>query len=148
MKGTLLRSGNKWLISYDENDYTVTLDVRPEKIQELSMSANVSFNNGDPINFAIENVSHFPYRYAVPYLDDKPQATSTIRMKKQKKITIWLAGFGMSDWEEIICDAYDVSSNGYWYFYNQIDSGREYVGAYPIARTAIHKIEEVEIEIK
>lgn len=148
MKGSLLRSGNKWMINYLDNDYTVTLDVRPGRVEELASVGAVLENNAI-VDFVVEEVHNFPYRYAVPYINNDEEPKPKVRTKKQKKITVWISGFGMSDEEEIICDRYDASSHGYWYFFNINQHGNhEYIAAYPVNRTIIHKVEEIETEIK
>jgi hypothetical protein len=49
---------------------------------------------------------------------------------------------------EVICDAWDCSSSGYFYFYNQDEqtSRRKMLCYYPVERTAFHEIEEIETE--
>lgn len=54
-----------------------------------------------------------------------------------------------SDYErEVICDDMDVSSSGYYSFFNKEkirdnEYSRIYVGFYPIGRTVIESIEEI-----
>jgi len=151
MKGTLHHNNNRgWYISYNEgtnNHYLV--DVRPGRIDDLN-HVGTFLKPDTEVDFILEDVYEFPYRYAVPYIETKetPELEKILKKRKEQlKITLWLTGF-YSDEVEIICDGYDTNSNGYWYFYTQDSNrGREYLGAYPIGRTAIHKIEKVETEI-
>ena len=157
MKGTLLHSGKGWLISYNDDETgTYVIDVKPGRIEELN-SVGTYPKVGSEIDFVLQETHSFPYRYAVPIINnntvtsDGPQPTSSIytppkRTKKQHKITLWLVGFP-TDEVEVICDAWDCSSSGYFYFYNEDENNRrKYLCLYPIERTAFHKCEQIETE--
>lgn len=156
MKGTLIKNDKGWFILYDDDKGTYSIDVRPNRIEDLN-KVGVHLEVNSEVDFMMEDVSYFPYRYAVPYVENSvteegPLPTSTIvkpliRTKKQYKITLWLVGFP-DDEVEVICDAWDCSSSGYFYFYNQDEqtSRRRTLCCYPIQRTAFHEIEEVETE--
>ena len=47
---------------------------------------------------------------------------------------------------EVTCDNYDCSSNGYFYFYDEVDGRRKILCTYPVERTALHEIEIIETE--
>lgn len=154
MKGTLMYSPNKenWIVEYKEGDRDVFLEVWPGRIDDLNR-VGTHLQNLSTVDFKIENTDHFPYRFAVPYVesldeDMKPRATSTIAKKKIKKlrITLWLSEF-QTDEVDVECENYDCSNNGYWYFYNRDSSDRRIIiGCYPVDKTIIHSIENFEIE--
>ena len=156
MKGTLLHTDKGWFISYEENNQTYIIDVKPGRIDDLNRVGTYLQVNSE-VDFVMEEVPYFPYRYAVPFINkgtvttDGPTPTSTMyvppkRTKKQVKITLWLVGFP-SDEVEVICDHWDSSSSGYFYFYDDTESGgRKIICMYPVERTAFHEIEEIETE--
>lgn len=155
MKGELSHNDKGWFISYKENDgQTYILDVKPGRIDDLNRVGTYLQVNSE-VDFVMEEVSHFPYRYAVPFVNrntvttDGPTPTMHVppkRTKKQYKITLWLVGFP-TDEVEVICDEWDSNSSGYFYFYDNKENGRrKLLCYYPIQRTAFHEIEEVETE--
>jgi hypothetical protein len=157
MTGTLIYTEKGWFISYKEDGGTYIVDVKPNRIEDLN-KVGTYLQVDKEVDFVMEEVPHFPYRYAVPIINgntvttDGPQPVSTmyvppIRTKKQYKITLWLVGFP-DDEVEVICDSWDCSSSGYFYFYDNDEqtSRRRTLCCYPIQRTAFHKIEEVETE--
>lgn len=151
MKGILLFLPDKqnWVVEYEEENRKVRLEVRPNRIDELNR-VGTHLRDMQVVDFKLEISEHFPYRWAVPYIESKDNPTPTQQKKvvKKKRITLWLSGF-CTDEIDIECDGYDTSStgSGYWYFYNNRNGGRDYVGAYPISKTIIHQIEEIEVEI-
>lgn len=157
MKGILTGKSNgdiiNWIVSYyeevEDSKRLVELQVRPHRIDDLNR-VGTYLKNGDEVDFQIEHTEYFPYRLAVPYVDETNQSIPMMakRKKKVNVITVYVAGFPFDE-EEITCDGYDASSSGYWYFWdyeNGPNSTRKYIGAYPIERTVIHKIVEQEIE--
>ena len=151
MKGILVFSPNngKWIVEYKEDGRGVFLEVRPGRIDDLNR-VGTHLQNMQEVDFHIENTHEFPYRWAIPYVESKDKPTSIQQKKtvKKKRITLWLSGFH-TDEIDVECDAYDTSSTGggYWFFYNNRNGGRDYVGAYPISKTIIHQIEEIEVDI-
>lgn len=154
MKGILSHNDKGWYVIYSEDVNTYNLDVRPGRIDDLN-SVGTYLKNGQEVDFVMEESPTFPYRYAVPYVETAsievgPLATSTVvatKTKKQYKITLWLVGFHEKE-VVVICDRYDASSSGYFYFYNKDEQGNNiYLCNYPIARTAFHKMEFVETVI-
>lgn len=151
MKGILIYStvNDKWFIQYRDNGRNVQLDVRPHRIEQLNNNGN-HLQDTDEVEFEIESTSDFPYQWAVPVVrgDVKTELVPQKKKYKKFKLTLLLSGFPIDE-EEIICDAYDTNSNGYWYFYDDNSNGgkRKYLGAYPIERTIIHTIENITVEI-
>jgi hypothetical protein len=158
MKGTLIHNDKGWFISHNDNEMgTFIIDVRPGRIEDLN-KVGTYLKVGSEVDFVMEEIHSFPYRYAVPIINintvttDEPQSISSMyippkKTKKQYKITLWLVGFP-DDEVEVICDAWDCSSSGYFYFYDidkQTDK-RKYLCLYPIERTAFHEFEEIETE--
>lgn len=151
MKGILMHSATKndWFVEYDQEGRKIRIEVRPNRIEHLN-SVGVHLKNMDEVDFQLERTDNFPYQWAVPYVETESVTKSIPQKKiiKKKQITLWLSGFD-EDEVEVICDRYDASSSGYWYFYDR-ESNKNgettYIGAYPIERTIIHKIEEIEIE--
>jgi hypothetical protein len=155
MKGTLIHNDKGWFISHKDGEMgTFIIDVRPNRIEELN-SVGTYLKVGSEVDFVLEETHSFPYRYAVPIINqntefDGPLSNLTTvppkRKKKQYKITLWLVGFP-SDEVEVICDEWDSNSSGYFYFYDNKENGRRKVLCYyPIERTAMHEIEEIETE--
>jgi len=151
MKGILVYNPNKqnWIIEYVEDGRNVFLEVRPNRIDDLNR-VGVHLQNMSEVDFQIENTHEFPYRWAVPYIESNSQTTSIPKKKLYKKlrITLWLSGFH-TDEVDIECDRYDASSSGYYYFIDRESNNGEtkYLGCYPIERTIIHNIENIEVEI-
>lgn len=150
MKGRLayIEPKDSWVVEFKEDGRDVFLDVRPNRINDLNR-VGTYLQNMQEVDFQIENTHEFPYRWAVPYIESEEKTTpiSKKRIIKKKRITLWLSGFH-TDEIDIECESYDTSSSGYWYFYDRDKEGtRIYVGAYPINRTIIHQIEEIEVEI-
>lgn len=151
MKGILVYNPNKqnWIIEYVEDGRNVFLEVRPNRIDDLNR-VGVHLQNMSEVDFHIENTHEFPYRWAVPYVESNLQTTSIPKKKLYKKlrITLWLSGFH-TDEVDIECDRYDASSNGYYYFIDRESNNNEtkYIGCYPVERTIIHNIENIEVEI-
>lgn len=151
MKGVLVFSPSKgnWVVEYAEGNRKVSLDVRPNRIEHLN-SVGTFLQNMQVVDFQIEHTHDFPYSWAVPYVEEDTETIPTPKKQfvKKKRITLWLSGFH-TDEIDIECDGYDTSNNGsgYWYFYNNRNGGRDYIGAYPINRTIIHEIFEFETEI-
>ena len=150
MKGILVYSPNKenWIVEYKEDGRDVFLEVSPGRIDDLNR-VGTFLQNMEEVDFKIEHTDNFPYRWAVPYVPSKEITFTTPKknLVKKKRITLWLSGFH-TDEIEIDCESYDTSSSGYWYFYDRDKEGnRVYIGAYPINRTIIHQIEEIEVEI-
>jgi hypothetical protein len=156
MKGILIYTEKGWFISYKDDGGTYVIDVKPNRIEDLN-KVGTYLQVDSLVDFVMEEVPHFPYRYAVPIVNgdsvtaNGPLPTSSMyvppkRTKKQFRITLWLVGFP-TDEVEVICDAYDCSSSGYWYFYDYDENDkRKYLCNYPIQRTAFHEIEEIETE--
>ncbi len=157
MRGKLIHTDKGWFISYKEDSGTYVIDVKPNRIEDLNRVGTYLQVNSD-VDFVMEEVSHFPYRYAVPIVNGNsvttngPLPTSTIveppkKYKKQYKITLWLVGFP-TDEVEVICDSWDCSSSGYFYFYDNDEqtSRRRTLCCYPVQRTAFHEIEEIQTE--
>lgn len=153
MKGTLLHNERGWFISYQDSDTgTYVIDVKPGRIDDLN-SVGTFLKVNSEVDFVLEETHSFPYRYAVPIINTNtqfsgsttPTYTPSKRTKKQSKITLWLVGFP-SDEVEVICDAWDCSSSGYFYFYNEVEGRRKYLCSYPVQRTAFHEIETIETE--
>jgi hypothetical protein len=102
MKGKLIHNDKGWFISYSEGTDNYIIDVRPNRIDDLN-KVGIHLAVNSEVDFMMEDISYFPYRYAVPYIDNPvtqegPLPTSTIvkpliRTKKQYKITLWLVGF-------------------------------------------------------
>ena len=152
MKGTLVYSPNKqnWIVEYkEENGRDVFLEVEPGRIDELKMVGTI-LNDLDTVDFKITNVNHFPYRFAVPIViksEDGIVIEPKKKVAKKQKITLWLSEFYENE-VEIICDDYDCSANRYWYFFDRNNGERRIIiGCYPVDRTIIHKVEQIEIEI-
>lgn len=151
MKGRLvyIEPKDTWVVEFKEDDRDVFLEVRPNRINDLNR-VGTYLQNLQEVDFQIENTYEFPYRWAVPFVltEEGPTPIQQRKTVKKKRITLWLSGFH-TDEIDIECDEYDTSStgNGYWYFYNNVNGSRKYVGAYPISKTIIHEIEEIEVEI-
>ena len=152
MKGILVYSPNKqnWIVEYKEDGRDVFLEVRPNRIDDLN-SVGTHLQNMTEVDFKIENTHEFPYRWAVPYVEKGDETISISKKKtiKKKRITLWLTGFH-TDEIDIECQGYDCSStgSGYWYFFDRDkNDSKIYIGAYPMDRTCIHQIEEIEVEI-
>lgn len=153
MKGTLLHTDKGWLVSYVDGTGTSIIDVRPGRIEELNRVGTFLKVNSE-IDFIMEETHSFPYRYAAPIINNNTEFDSSLstltpvppkKTKKQYKITLWLVGFP-DDEVEVICDSWDCSSGGYFYFYNDIDGRRRTICLYPVERTAFHEIEEIMTE--
>lgn len=153
MKGILKSVGYgtsiKWIIEYNDSEENriINYDVREGRIDGLSKVGTI-LNSGDEVSFKLFQVEYFPYKEAVPYVETTENIVLKKTIKKQK-LTLWLTGFDKKK-VEVICDRYDASSSGYWYFYDNVSNNgtTKYIAAYPIGRTAIHKIEDIEIEIE
>lgn len=155
MQGTLQRAGDKWFILYSDNENLIKLDVKTNRINDLA-SVGVFLNDGDVVEFNIIEISDFPYRLAVPVVNNIENnslitATTinnvTIRTKTQKRFELFFSGFDEITKKTIVCDGYDNSSNGYWYFFNRDENNnRNYVFASPISKTIFNSIEEVETQ--
>jgi hypothetical protein len=151
MKGILMYSPGKqnWEVEYEEGERKVRLEVRPNRIEQLNRNGN-NLQNLDEVEFEIETTSEFPYQWAVPVIKGNVKTESVSQKKTYKKfrINLILSDFPIDE-EEIICDAYDANDRGYWYFYDDESNGgrRNYIAAYPIERTIIHKIETITVEI-
>lgn len=156
MKGTLIHTEKGWFISHqDDETGTYIIDVKPGRIDELNRVGTYLQVNSE-VDFVLEETQSFPYRYAVPVLNNNTLLTDELsarssmytppkRTKKQYKITLWLVGFP-SDEVEVICDAWDCSSSGYFYFYDEVEGRRKYLCSYPVQRTAFHEMETIETE--
>lgn len=152
MKGTLIHNDKGWSVLYDDDKGTYSIDVKPNRIEELNR-VGTYLKVDTEVDFVMEDVSHFPYRYAVPIVRSSSEfdgeLTTTYvppkRTKKQHKITLWLVGFP-TDEVEVICDSWDCSSSGYFYFYDEVDGRRKMLCSYPVQRTAFHEIETIETE--
>ena len=149
MKGTLIYSTTKenWIVEYKEDGRDVFLEVEPGRLDELKM-VGILLGHLDAVDFKIKNVNEFPYRFAVPIVDKSGEPIPEPKKKpiKKQRLTLWLSDFH-DDEVEIDCDNYDCSSNGYWYFYDRDHNDRRIIiGCYPVNRTIIHKIEQIEIE--
>lgn len=150
MKGVLKYFEPKeiWYVEYEEDGRTIKLDVRPGRINELNHVGN-HLQVDNVVDFVVEDTHEFPYRWAVPIINPNvlaPTAPPQVRYKEQYKIQLLLSGFS-EDEHEIICDGYDTNSSGYWYFYNNNQNGgRTYLGAFPIGRTAIYEIEKIQTQ--
>ena len=150
MKGILKHNEvkNTWYVEYQEDERVIWLDVRHGRITELNSVGN-HLKVNDVIDFVVEDTYEFPYRWAVPIVNpnsEVPPIAPKVRYKKQFKLQLWLSGFPTEE-HEIICDGYDTNSAGYWYFYdNNENGGRKYLGAFPIDRTAIYEIEEIQTQ--
>jgi hypothetical protein len=151
MKGILIYfpTNDKWFVQYGDGDRKVQLDVRPYRIEQLNRNGN-NLQDMDEVEFEIETTSEFPYQWAVPIIKGDVKTESVPQKKTYKKfrINLILSDFPIDE-EEIVCDAYDTNSHGYWYFYDDESNGgkRKYLGAYPIERTIIHKIENITVEL-
>jgi hypothetical protein len=151
MKGILMYSPTKqnWEVEYEEGERKVRIEVRPNRIVHLN-SVGINLQDMDEVEFQIETTDVFPYQWAVPVVDGKVKTEVVPQKKTYKKfkLSLLLSGFYIDE-EEIICDGYDASERGYWYFYddNTNEGRRKYVAAYPIERTIIHKIETITVEI-
>jgi hypothetical protein len=153
MRGELLHNDKGWFISYEDESGTYIVDVKPGRIEDLNrVGTHLQVNS--EVDFVLEETHSFPYRYAVPIVNhntvatDGPTTTMYVppkRTKKQYKITLWLVGFP-SDEVEVICDSWDCSSSGYFYFYDEVDGRRKYLCSYPVQRTAFHEMETIETE--
>lgn len=128
---------------------TVSLPVPQDVIERLNRKGTY-LQVGQEVDFEIRNVDHFPYRYAIPYVaneGEQPTTQSpTKQFKKKLKMQMWLNGFP-EDYHEVICDGYESSSNGYYFFYDMNNGNRKIIAMFPIERTAIHTIGEVEVEV-
>lgn len=150
MKGILKYSGIKesWYIEYEDETRQIKLDVRPGRIHDLNAVGN-DLKENDVVEFIIEATHEFPYQWGIPVINpngEVPTVASQLKYKEQYKIQLWLSGFPTDD-HEIICDGYDTNSSGYWYFYNNNENGgRTYLGAFPISRTAIYEIEKIQTQ--
>lgn len=155
MKGTLIHNDKGWFISHNDNEMgTFIIDVKPGRIEDLTRVGTYLQVNSE-VDFVLEETHSFPYRYAVPIINhntvttDGPTSTMYAppkRTKEQIKITLWLVGFP-DDEVEVICDHWDCSSSGYFYFYDDTENGRRKILCmYPVERTAFHEIEEIETE--
>lgn len=151
MKGVLYfdESSKKWVVEYNEDGRTILIDVRPGRIDDLNR-VGVYLQNLHEVDFHIENTHEFPYRWAVPYVASESNTKPEPKKKtiQKKRITLWLSGFH-TDEIEIECDKYDASSSGYYYFIDRESNNGEtkYIGCYPVNRTIIHEIKEIEVEI-
>lgn len=143
-------SNGKWTVKLSDGKI---MDVRPGRIDDLNR-VGTYLKVGELVEFNVENTEQFPYYWAVPIVtslneDGLPKATSLpvkVRTKKQYKLQLLLSGFPTDDME-IICDDYESSSSGYYYFYNKKETGgRRMLGFFPISRTIIHEIEEIDTE--
>lgn len=153
MKGRLvyIEPKDTWVVEFKEDGRDVFLEVRPNRIDDLNR-VGTYLQNLQEIDFQIENTHEFPYRWAVPYVKQENEEEKSItepkkKMVKKKRVTLWLSGFH-TDEVEIDCEGYDCSSSGYWYFHDKDERGnRIYLGAYPVGKTIINQIEEIEVEI-
>lgn len=154
MKGTLYydQGTRKWVVEYNDDGRVMIIDVRPGRIDDLR-SVGVELKNEDIVEFQLEDIQEFPYRWAVPIVDLEnktiPGPEPKKKMVKKTRVTLWLSGF-YQDEVEIVCTGYDASSTGagYWYFYDRDkNEKRVNLGSYPISRTIIHSVEEIEVEI-
>ena len=157
-KGTLIEQiKDRWIVSYINDDNSnVYVDVQPGRITELKQ-VGTTFKDGDEVEFKIKHSESFPYIFAIPIVrrvsfnTDAPGPTTPVKSKKiikKTKYTLFLSGFHISK-TEITCEGMDTSERAYFYFYDyDKDSRRKYVGLYPIDKTIIHNIQEIEIEVE
>jgi hypothetical protein len=156
MTGILWYKDDEWYVRYKEvyNDlaHEVAIPVRPNRINELN-SVGTFLKHEDLISFQIQEIETFPYRYAVPVVETKLDAKESIpaipkKYVKKFKIDLMLSGFA-KNYATVTCTSYDNNSNGYWYFYDQDEKSgqRTYLAAYPISKTALTSIKQVEVEV-
>lgn len=151
MKGRLvyIEPKDSWVVEFKEDGRDVFLEVRPGRIYDLNC-VGTFLQNMQEVDFHIENTHEFPYRWAVPYVASESNTKPEPKKKtiQKKRITLWLSGFH-TDEIEIECDKYDASSSGYYYFIDRESNNGEtkYIGCYPVNRTIIHEIKEIEVEI-
>jgi hypothetical protein len=153
MKGTLYYNKNldSWHITFEEEGGTYDITVQPGRIGDLR-SVGTFLESGDEVNFMIEKIDEFPYRWGVPIVvreEPKPLPTATIptvhvKTVKKLKFSLKVSGFGRDNFE-VICDNFESSDKGYYYFYIREGNVKEPVGYYPIERTIIEKIEDVQV---
>ena len=140
----------KWMMEYDEDNRIMLIDVAPGRINDLKLVGS-ELKDKDIVDFIFEDTQEFPYRWAVPVIIDEgeplPEPEPKKVMVKKKRVHLWLAGFHETS-TRIDCEEYDNSSDGYWYFYDRDKNrNRIYVGVYPISRTIIRHVQDIEVEV-
>lgn len=131
-----------FIIEYYEDMTVYNLDINPRNIAEAKKYIHIE--GGVEIDFFIDNIGEFPYRWANIIVDNDLRPTSTIAdappKTPKKKYYIGIAG--SSYYDEIVCHDATSSSSGFYTFYDLDEKGiRVDVAYYPIAVTMIHKIE-------
>ena len=84
MKGTLIHTDKGWFISHqDDETGTYIIDVKPGRIDELNRVGTYLQVNSE-VDFVLEETQSFPYRFAIPILNnstlltDEPSAKSSM----------------------------------------------------------------------
>jgi hypothetical protein len=148
--------GYDMIIQYvhDISNHVVNIDLDKAHYDALLRSGFPLLGDETEVSFDIRMISSFPYQLArinvdetYPKLNPTLTPPKVIEKIKKQKYSVYVAGFSINSME-IVCDNYDISSNGYWYFYDHTDDGREYVSMLPVNRTIIRKIETIEIDKK
>lgn len=158
LKGILHYNGNlsnPWYITFEDEGGVYDIAVEPGRIDDLKL-VGTHLKMGDEVDFWVDKIYEFPYKWAVPVItkvtreEPKPIPTSTIddhvhiKTVQKKKFSLRVTGFGRDKFE-VICDSFDSSDKGYYYFYNRKENGTEYVAYYPIDKTIIQEIENIQV---
>ena len=140
----------RWEIHYDNGNVNTSVDVQPGIIENFN-NRGFYFKDGQQIDFYLQDIESFPYRWGVPNLSTEAgNSVSPLKKKtvKFKEIDLEIVGSHYVQTHTIKCQRYQ-NSDFAWHFYNMTaNNEKEYVAHFPVSCTCIIKIEEIEEEIE
>lgn len=146
MKGLLEFEDNKWIIIMDDG---AKMEVRPNRIDDLN-AVGTFLQKGTVVDYQIENIFNFPYQWAVPFVETEKETIPIPekKFKEKTQVILYYSGFSSIDRDTVVCDGWDCSSNGYYYFYDRDqDNNRDYIKICPVDRTIIYNIKKIKVEV-
>lgn len=150
MKGTLIfnHPKQKWEIHYNNEIGTTYVDVQEDLIERYN-HLGIHLKDGQEIEFHIQEVENFPYRWGIPKMG---YDRGIINESSGKEIItfIWfeieVVGSHYVQTHKIKSMSYS-KSDGAWDFFNILKNrSRDYIAHFPISCTSIISMEKVEEE--
>ena len=146
MKGLLEFEDNKWIVIMDDG---AKMEVRPGRIDDLN-TVGTFLQKGTVVDYQIENIFNFPYQWAVPYVEKEGEETPIVerKLKEKLQITLYYSGFPKIERDVVVCDGWDCSGSGYYYFYDSDEyRDKTYLRITPIDKTLIYGIKKIKVEV-